>query len=303
MKKLIFITLLLFASIPSIACDVCGGGGSGAFLGIVPQFERNIVGLRYQYQNFSHPLTELNFNNGSRVNNDYFHRKELWFRTYPHKRIQLMGFIPYAVHQRREVEGSSTIQSPGDFRIMANYMFINTGDSINVKWKNTLMGGLSLNLPTGKYRARDYNQQLLPPQFQPGTGAFGTTINMIYTTRIKKWGLNFDAFYTFNTTNESQYRFGNQLRSSLLIFRTLTLGNYKLMASAGGVLEHADTDYYYGAREEFTGGTYRMFHLGMDAFLGDFMVTGFIQKPFSRTLPYSQPDLSIRFGLGLGYFF
>jgi len=295
--------VLLFYSTPFYACDVCGGGGSGAFLGIVPQFEKNVFGLRYQYQKFTHPQTQFNLNNGSRVNNDYFHRSEMWFRTYPHKRIQLMGFVPYAVHLREESEGSSTVQASGDMRLMANYMFVNTGDSIKVKWKNTLMGGLTVSLPTGRYRTRDYNRRLLPPQFQPGTGAFGYTANLIYTTRIKKWGLNVDAFFSINSTNESQYRFGNQLRSSLLLFRTLNIKDYNFMLSAGGVLEHAQRDIEYNTTIEHTGGTYALAHFGIDAYLGKLMLNTFIQNPLSRNLPYSQPAMDVRLGFGAGWIF
>ncbi len=295
-----WVLLFMFGLSPNTyACDICGCGPGGSFTGILPQFQRNFIGLRYQYRQFNHPNTELNKNGNSRVYSDVFHRSEIWGRYNPHPRIQMFAFVPFHYNIRNESMRTTEKQSIGDIQLMANYMLINTGDSVDTQWKNTLMGGARIKLPTGKYQMRDETKLLLPLAFQPGNGAYGYTFNLIYTTRINKWGMNTDFFYTINTKNELEYQMGNAIQSSLSLFYVHTTPRGMLLSSLGLAYENMKKDLDFGTVKPYTGGTYVLLNAGLDFYMNRFIVNVFAQQPVYAKIPSHQALSSIRFGAGI----
>ena len=57
--KISCVLLLLITAQRATACDLCGCGAGGDYaFGILPQFHRNMVGLRYAYRQYAstHPI-------------------------------------------------------------------------------------------------------------------------------------------------------------------------------------------------------------------------------------------------------
>ena len=81
-KKCLVAVLLFCVSLSANACDVCGGSGTGAYLGLMPQFQRNLIGLRLQTQQFVTSATH------TEEATDSYLRYELFGAYYVTKNIQ-----------------------------------------------------------------------------------------------------------------------------------------------------------------------------------------------------------------------
>lgn len=303
MKYTLIYIVLLF-SISASACDICGCSAGGSTMGILPQFQKNLAGIRYSYLSFNNPAADLYSNTNRSVAQDQAHTTNLWTRFYPAKRWQVFAFVPYKVNTRHYTNGTSDeIQGLGDASFLVNYVLLNTGDSIGRNWKNTLLIGGGVKLPTGKYRQRDKQQTLLPTNFQIGNGAYTFSVNTIYTVRYKKWGLNMDAFYRANTTNESFYRTGNQSTASLALFYWKTIKNLSVLPSLGLYGENFAADSEYDLALPFSGGSALLINTGLDFYYKRAVISALYQIPLAYQIPSGQTSPNGRISAGISFLF
>lgn len=301
--KFLAITLSLF-SLNALACDICGCGSGMNYLGVLPQFNRNLAGLRFQYSNFLHPSTNVNSNDASsQVLEDRFFRTEAWMRYYPADRWQLFVTVPYSVNQRMETQRTTQIEGMGDINVNVNYTLLDYGDSISSDWKNLLLVGGGAGLPTGKYQQRDDTKLMLPAGFQVGSGAFSYNLQLIHTLRYRTWGLNTNLRYTFNGENELSYDYGNQFSGAMALFYWGETKKFAYLPSVGVSLEHFEQDYQYDVLKEFSGGNFVNLTVGLDLYIKRFYINTFVQIPLSQEIPSNQPSGKANAGIGLAYFF
>lgn len=303
MKRLILIFFLLGLSQISLACEVCGTAMTGSYNGIYPQFSNRLVGQRYGYSKFSHPNTLDNYNGTSRVLEDTYQVVEAWGRFYPTPRIQLLAFVPYQFNKREETERTTEISGVGDLTVSANYTIINTGDSLNRKFKHTWLAGGGITLPTGKYQARDENGTSLPAQFQIGTGAYAFRFMTNYTIRYKGWGLNTNLNYTVRGENERNYQFGNQSAIAVGAFYWFKWKETSILPNIGYSFEDFQADLEDGRTKESTGGTMQFLNIGMDVNMNRIFLRTFVQVPLSQELPEAQPTTGARINGSIAWVF
>lgn len=305
MKRSTFLALaLVLYSLTTQACDICGCGAGMSYLGVLPQFNQNLVGLRYQYSNFLHPSSNVNSNDASsQVLEDRFYRTEAWLRYYPAERWQLFVNVPYSVNQRIETQRTTQIEGIGDININVNYTLLDYGDSITSEWKNLLLVGGGIGLPTGKYQQRDNTKLMLPSGFQVGSGAYSYNLHLIHTLRYRTWGLNTNLRYTFNGENELSYNYGNQFSGAMALFYWGETKNFAYLPSVGISLEHFEQDSEYDLLKEFSGGNFVNLTVGLDLYIKRFYINTFVQIPLSQEIPSSQPSGKANAGIGLAYFF
>lgn len=302
--RYLFVFSLILTHFAIEACDVCGCSAGASSMGILPQFQKNVVGVRYSYLSFANPAADLYANLDETVKMDHAHTTQFWLRYYPLNRWQLFAFVPYKVHQRNFLGGNSVqIQGLGDISATLNYTLINTGDSLGRRWKNTLLIGGGIKLPTGKYRQRDENLTLLPANFQVGNGAYTFSVNAIYTTRINKVGINADVFYRMNSKNESFYQPGNQWNSSLSLFYWKNIKMLSLLPSVGLYAEGFAKDKEYDLELQYSGGKVLLLNGGLDFYYKRLIVAALFQYPLTYDIPSAQTSPKWRSSIGISLLF
>ncbi|WP_018479194.1 transporter family protein [Pontibacter roseus] len=299
MKKLVLLALaLLSINISSEACDKgCTMGGS--YMGILPQFHKHFVGVRYSTRSFT---TTATHGQHVQVTDERFATAELWGRFNPVKNVQLFAFLPYVLNA--QTSGHSSIKSKGfgDVTLMANYSLLNTGDSLGHTFKHTLQLGGGVKLATGNFQKQEHDEQLAA-NMQPGTGSTDYMVNGIYTIRYKQLGLSNDFTYRFNTENSDGYQFGDRLSTSSNVFYWQNVKGISLLPSAGVYYEHAKGDRYEGATNAQKGGDSFFTNLGLSVYVKNIAVGGTLQLPVSSTEAHHHTEGNSRSMVSLTYMF
>jgi len=260
------------------ACDVCGCSAGGYFIGIMPQFQRNFAGVRYQYQQY-----RVRAYGTEAAALDHFQRAEVWMRWYPAPKWQIMGFVPGAYNIRLQDTARFVRQGLGDVSLLVHYQVFNNQADTAVKVKHSLMVGAGVKLPTGAYTYTETETQVAHPNFQLGTGSADVVVRAVHTLRYNSWGLNTDLTAKLNTANPSGYRFGHRLTGVASAFwvRRLSAG-LAIMPNAGYFAEYMAQDIDQGTPNRFTGG-WTTFGVG-----GIELYTRRVSAGFSAQLPLAQ---------------
>jgi len=264
MKTLLLTITIFFVVTTSalFACNVCGCGVANYHYGILPQYAKNFIGLRYRYRSYQ---STLEAGHDAPFSNETFQTAELWARFYPLRRLQTFIFLPYNFNERVEGKKITRLSGIGDAVISANYNIFNTYDSMNAKVKQSLLLGGGIKLPTGQFQAIQ-DGLTVNQNFQLGTGSVDFLLNMIYTIRIKKVGFNGEFTYNINTTNRDDYRFGNTSRSGLSSFYIANAGKVTVMPNAGVSVETFRDNKQFGEAFTDTGGWAMLYNAGVESY-------------------------------------
>lgn len=300
MKKIFAISVFLILTGYIQACDVCSCSAGGNYFGILPQFKRHFVGMRYQYSHAvsMHPGLD-GFNLGSE---EFFRTYEAWGRYVVSRRIHLFAFVPVNQFSQMENEKEVTTKGLGDISVMANYILLNTGDSSTMKWRHALQIGGGIKLPTGKSTILSEGL-LLHQNIQPGTGSFDIPVSLVYTLRYQQLGLNTELGYRFNTGNNIGFRYGNRFQTSCRLFYWQKAGKISFLPQAGLTFEKADVDYKNNEVLEYTGGSSLMANVGIDIYYNRFSLGAGFQKPVYQHMGDGNIQSKSRFNTQLIYLF
>lgn len=302
--KLSIAGLLVAASLNSFACDVCGGGGSGNFQGVVPLFGQNQFAFRTNYftaihsdMAYSSPLPS------SIIREDHFLQQELSYRKFTSKKMIYSFSVPLGINTRIEKDRITQIKGIGDIQLGASRILVNTSDSSFRAVKHILTAGFGLSLPTGKYMQRDETLLRLPANFQLGKGAYAYSFYLYYVLRRKNLGLAFNAQERLYSENELRYQFGNASAVSAVGFYRCNLKNYEttLLPQCGLTYEHQTQDFSYGIVEVSTGGTQTWANIAIDIYRGRWAYGINLQRKISSSLPAGMAESNVRFGLQATY--
>lgn len=300
LKHFILSAGLLLSVFTASACDICGCSSGSAFTGILPQFNRHFIGLRYTYRSFitTHPTTD-----GSRLTSrEQFHSTDLWGRFYPHKRVQLFAVLPVNHFSQTESGTKRETTGLGDVQLFVNYAIIQTPDSSTADLRHTLLAGGGLKLPTGENNAMR-NGERLNQNLQPGTGSWDAVLNVIYTLRYKKWGMNLDANGRINTTNNQGYKFGSRINGSAKFFYWAKYRNWSFLPQLGVLADYGAKDADQGARLLETGGFSVMGTAGMDVYFKRYIAGFTFQQPISHHLATGAIQPFQRYSVNLAFLF
>lgn len=254
MKQFILgLGLLTLSSLNAISCDQCSCASSG-FMGIVPQFGKHHVGLRYVYQHFeTKHISSLIEGQALETSVERFHTVEAFGSYFPHWRVQILAAMPFTYRsQVSSLTGSYTGYGIGDMRLGGVCTAVATPDTIGKKVRHNVMLGSTLKTPTGQ-KALKQHQELLHRNLQPGTGSWDVDFNMRYIIRIKRWGISSLANYRLNTMAKN-YKFGDRVTGMLGGFYWTRFKGVTIMPQVAMNMDYAFKDIEGRRLQTKTGG-------------------------------------------------
>ena len=107
----------------------------------------------------------------------------------------------------------------------------------NKPLSQSLWIGAGIKLPTGHYNAEEKNVlESSQNTFQLGTGSIDFSLHLLYDIRLQNAGININAGYKINTSNQYDYQYGNKLTTNLLAYYQIKAGKNSSFTPNTGVL-------------------------------------------------------------------
>ncbi len=266
MKKkiwlLISVALLGLGNIQLRACDICGCGAGSYYIGILPEFNSKIIGLRYRTSNLTTHLGPSG-NRTYLTTDEQYHTTEIWAGWTIKEKFRLMAFLPVGYNSKsNETSGLVSKSGLSDASLQSFYRLIRKSKTIEGEKTNKLLiqdlwlGG-GVKLPTGKYNPADKsNTSATTNLFQLGTGSVDFIMSAMYDIRLQDLGLNINSSYKINTTNQYDYYYGNRFSSTAQLYYKFRIKNKFMIAPNAGIsYENSAKDFDGGYSSRNTGGT------------------------------------------------
>ncbi len=290
MKKIIVVLLLLVISSSIVyGCDVCGCKLGGLYYGILPQYNSHFVGVRYSHASFNASITYDSEYLEDEYSHDTYQRVDLYGRYVFHPKFQMYAIVPYLRNQMDGSHQDVTESGVGDPMVLLYYNPFNTGDEVTNDWKHSLLLGAGVKLPLGDFESED-NGELINRNFQLGSGSLDYLISMNYTLRFNNLGLNIESSYKYNTANKYEYKFGNQLNSSVYLFYYFQTPQISFLPYTGIYFESAEKHLDGKVEQPNTGGSATFCSLGTQVLRNNFTLAFQYQAPISQN--YNSDEIS-----------
>ena len=294
MKKIILTVVILISIASSVsACDICGCGLGNYYIGMLPQFNRSFFGLRYQYRRFHTRLAD----DPTQFSNDIFQSVELWGGFNIGKKWQVLAFLPFNINKQVSDEGTTKTHGLGDLALIANYKIFER-ESVNshnhiVSQQFWLGGGLKL--PTGKFEVDPSAADLIAiANSQMGSGSTDFMLNTMYNIRINNVGINSTANYKLNTTNKSDYRFGNKFSANSFAYYSIKSKKVNFAPNIGLMYEHSEGNKLKNQKIDQTGGYVASAAGGIEMNLRKVSIGVNAQLPFAQNFANGQTQTKLR---------
>lgn len=237
MKKTFSLIIFSLFAFQSFACDICGCGVGGGYLGILPGFRKRFVSFRYQQNGLTNHL-------GPRGASTYltstetFRVAELWGAVNIGKKFRVAAFVPYNFIERKNSTGSASENGLGDITVIGYYQLLSGKSTVHDKLLvQSLWVGAGVKAPTGKYNPQEKNiAQSSQNTFQLGTGSTDFSLHAMYDIRLQDVGINTNISYKLNTRNGHDYEYGDKFTANVLGYYKISLGKMSSIAPNAGVL-------------------------------------------------------------------
>lgn len=286
-KKLVLAFAFSFVTIASLACDICGCGVGGGYIGILPGFRKRFISVRYAQNGLTSHLgpgggyTYL-------TSRESFRTAELWGAANIGKRFRVAGFVPYSFLERKNSMGNYSRSGISDISLVGYYQVLDKQAAAGNKMLvQSLWVGAGVKLPSGQYNDGEKNvQDGVQNTFQLGTGSLDYSLHAMYDIRLQDAGINVNASYRFNTPNKYDYKYGDKLTTNILAYYKFRLSKSCAIAPNTGVLyESAKKDHKTSEIQVWqTGGRSLMGTLGLELSIGRTGLGMNYQAPLSQQL-------------------
>jgi len=261
---MIALVLVIMSITATKACDICGCGVGSYYLGILPEYNKRFIGLRYQHKTLRTHLGPF----GERTpltSDETYQSIELWGGWNIGSRFRILAFVPYNFNERESQTGNGIKNSLGDIALMSYYKLLDSKGSVgNRLLVQSLWVGGGIKVPTGKYEPSErLAVSESPNNFQLGTASTDFTLNAAYDIRYNDLGLNANVNYKINTENKYEYRYGNKFTGNLLMYYKIRIAKVVTLAPNAGVLyESAQKDVENKKYEVAVSGGYSLSAVG-----------------------------------------
>lgn len=236
LKKSIILALLLFP-LSLLACDICGCGVGSYYIGILPEYNKRFIGLRYRHKTLQTHLGPQGQTTPLSTDETY-QSVELWGGWNFGKRFRVLAFVPYNFNERISQASKGSKNGLGDIAVIGYYNLFTKSTTVSSKLLvHSFWLGAGVKTPTGKYEPNErLAVQESPNNFQLGTASTDFTVNAAYDVRLNDLGLNLNANYKINTENKYKYRYGNKLTTNALVYYKFRLFHKLTLAPNAGIL-------------------------------------------------------------------
>lgn len=309
MKKLFLSIIILFTAYASNACPICGCGVGGFYIGLLPTYKSQFIGVRYLYSHFETHLKD----DPGQFSNDYYHQMELYGGLTFGSHWQLLGFVPYHFNHQVTDDGVVNRNGLGDVTMLANYKLWQSSKVTkhNSVFKQEFWIGAGVKLPTGKYSVNfadslntELDDLLGDVNSQMGTGSTDFIFNAMYNIRMGMFGINTTANYKVNTTNNSHFRYGDRLAiNSFAYYQTKATKKIYIAPNIGVLYQYTQPNYLANSKVDETGGYIASASVGLDVNFSKITVGTNIQLPFTQDYSLRQTQAKISGLVHLTYTF
>ena len=295
MKKLFLSFIFLFMLSASFACPICGCGVGGFYIGLLPTNQSSFIGLRYQYSHYDTHLID----EPDQFSKDHYHIVELWGGFTLGKKWQVLGFVPYHFNNQNTDDGLKTKNGLGDITVLANYKLWQSSKLMhnNKTFKHEFWLGAGVKLPTGTYNVdlTDPDTELGDVNSQMGTGSIDFIANAMYNIHINKIGINTTVNYKINTTNNSNFKYGDRFSANSFAYYQARATKAIYVAPNIGILyEHASANFLSSSKVDETGGYVTLASAGLEINYHNITVGTNLQLPFAQEFAHGQTEAKTR---------
>ncbi len=287
MRKTFLLLVLVLAAEAASACDICGCGAGGSYIGILPSFHRQVMGLRYRNNSLQSHVGAGGVNTYL-TTLEHYHNMELWGGWRIGQKYRLMVSLPFIIGEKTNATTRLQKSGPGDIHVTGLFRLLDKTVSVphgRILTQTAWIGG-GFKLPTGQYRAADKDNTMQSANlFQLGTGSTDFHFAGLYDLRLQRAGLNLSANYKMNTTNKDGYNYGNKLSGSAQLYYNLPAkGKLHFSPNAGLLFESSKKDLDHHLLVDMSGGRLLLAGAGAEAGLGKFSAGFSWQSPVSQNL-------------------
>lgn len=285
-RRLLLLLVIVSLSFSANACDICGCGVGSYYIGILPEFNKKIFGLRYRHNTLR---THLGAGGQSTylTTEEIYRTAELWGGWTIGKKFRVLGYIPVNFNEKQNQGTTYTKSGLGDIGVQGYYQLVDQRKTIGSKLLvHSLWLGAGLKVPTGKYDAsqKDINQQTANI-FQLGSGSVDFTMNAMYDLRIQDAGINLATSYKMNTVNGEDYKYGNKFNFNALVYYKFRVKDKVTIAPGAGIMhETGRHDKDHGFLVDVSGGNLTLGTLGAEVAFGKMAIGGNFQTPLKQNL-------------------
>lgn len=288
MKKYIVLLCFSLASLSVLACDICGSGAGGGYMGLLPGFRKRFISFRYSQNSL---LSHLGSDGRSTylTTQERFKLLELWGAANLGRRFRIAGFVPVSFMERQNGLGDFRQNGLGDMSLIGYYQLLNTEKELKKKGRflQSLWIGAGIKMPTGRYNPEEKNvQEGAQNTFQLGTGSVDYSLNTLYDISMNNFGLNINLGYRINSVNKYDYQYGNKFTANVLAYHKWRINNrYSIAPNVGVLYESAAKDHKWSDIQVWeTGGRSAMGTMGFELTLGRMGMGTNYQTPLSQKL-------------------
>ncbi len=288
MKKTIFLLVpAILLHITGMACEICGCGIGNNYIGILPEFNKNIFGFRYRYNAMR---THLGVGGASTylTTADEYRTVEAWGAINLSRNFRLMTSVPYGFDYRSNQAKTTQKNGPGDISVSGFFQLIHSRQTVlsRALLVQSLWIGGGIKLATGKYNPVDKgNTAESANLFQLGTGSTDFNVTAMYDVRLQDLGINLTGSYKINTGNRYEYRYGNKASGSAQIYYKLkTAKRWSVSPNFGILAESGRRDRDRGLPVDVSGGQLLMGTAGVEMIFHSLALGANFQTPLSQRL-------------------
>lgn len=146
---------------------------------------------------------------------------------------------------------AQTFSGFGDIRIMVRHAHLR-------QLRHQFIGGIGVKTPSGVYKLRDAEGEIMEAGVQPGTGSWDPIVTAYYSYQIRPRALDWfvSGSWQYATENSLDYRFGNTGILNAGINDRVSVGGRDVVLTAQVNARNAPRDEFLGMDVPSTGGTF-----------------------------------------------